>query len=64
MWWMRRIAASEGPQLWHKQHARENGKYITYCGLRYGLAGAASKVSIPAGACARCLKADKSGERK
>ena len=55
-WRMRRIAANEHPALWHREVRQENGKYITGCGLRYGIAGSSLKVSVPAGACARCLR--------
>ena len=59
-WRMRRLTANEHPQLWHLEVDRSNGKYITACGLRYGMAGSAFKHTVPAGVCFRCLaKADR-----
>ena len=56
IWRMRRLTAYEHPQLWHRQKGQENGKYITVCGRRFGIAGSREIRAVPAGACARCLK--------
>jgi hypothetical protein len=56
MWRMRRLLAWEGPQLWHKEVSQSNGYYNTACGLRFGMAGSANRYTVPAGACARCMK--------
>jgi hypothetical protein len=61
MWRMRRLKAWEGPQLWHKEKRRENGKYVTSCGLNFGIAGSAYRAGTPAGACSRCLRHDQHG---
>jgi hypothetical protein len=63
-WKMRRLLAWEHPKLWHLEMVRCNGCYTTACGLRYGIEGSASRSNTPAGACAKCLKAeDKMAER-
>jgi hypothetical protein len=54
-WKMRRLTANEHPQLWHLQVSEQNGYYRTACGLRFGVAGSASRSYVPGGACARCL---------
>jgi hypothetical protein len=55
-WMMRRLTADEHPQLWHLAVSQVNGRYVTACGLRYGIAGSARKSNVPAGACVKCLR--------
>lgn len=63
IWKMRRLTADEHPQLWHLQVSESNGYYTTACGLRFGIAGSASRSYVPAGACAKCAKALSKAER-
>jgi hypothetical protein len=69
IWKMRRITADErqfnkplsyrgyGGPLWHLEAGKQNGKYLTACGLEYGTAGSYS-ASRPAahGACKTCQR--------
>ena len=56
IWRMRRLAAYEYPKLWHLEVRKQNGNYVTACGLRYGIAGSAFKGTVPVAVCAKCLK--------
>lgn len=56
IWMMRRLATNERPQTWHLCVSASNGKYVTGCGLRFGVAGASTKDFVPARACGRCLR--------
>lgn len=55
-WKMRRLLAWEHPQLWHLVVSYSNGYYRTWCGLRFGVAGSATKSTVPGGTCIKCQR--------